>query len=62
MRHATGGSHSIFFPGNVRELLFFFEQLFRMLVEEEVFFSDVEQAFCPGKGVWEGVKQEKMTR
>jgi hypothetical protein len=27
-----------------------------MLVEEEVFFSDVEQAFCLGIGVWEGVK------
>jgi hypothetical protein len=33
-----------------------------MLVEEEVFFSDVEQAFCLGKGVWEGVKQEKRPR
>jgi hypothetical protein len=33
-----------------------------MLVEEEVFFSDVEQDFYLGKGVWEGVKQEKRPR
>ena len=35
-----------------------------MIEEEEVFFSDVEQAFCLGKGVWEGGvpgKKAKMT-
>jgi hypothetical protein len=35
-----------------------------MLAEEEVFFSDVEQVFSLGKGVWEGGeagKNAKMT-